>query len=94
VACRLRIARAFLTPYNPEAIMPTHSIAEIIRRELAAYPHDATPSKTAPGIADSTGTLVLHLAGNPQHDLGAVSGGTGDGERRGTESGTAADERK
>jgi uncharacterized damage-inducible protein DinB len=46
-------------------------------RELDLYPDDASVWKTAPGITNSTGNLALHVAGNLQHFIGAVLGGTG-----------------
>jgi len=48
-----------------------------VRREIEAYPDDASVWKLAPGIANSAGTLALHLAGNVQHFFGAVLGGSG-----------------
>ncbi len=46
-------------------------------RELDLYPDDASVFKTAPGITNSAGNLALHVAGNLQHFIGAVLGGTG-----------------
>jgi hypothetical protein len=46
-------------------------------RELDLYPDDASVWKTAPGITNSAGNLALHVAGNLQHFVGAVLGGTG-----------------
>ena len=48
-----------------------------VRREIEAYPDDASVWKLPPGIANSAGTLALHLAGNAQHFFGAVLGGSG-----------------
>jgi uncharacterized damage-inducible protein DinB len=48
-----------------------------LRREVEAYADDAQPWQVVPGLANTGGTLVLHLAGNLQHYLGAVLGGTG-----------------
>lgn len=48
-----------------------------LRRELNAYPDDASVWALAPGIKNAGGTLFLHLAGNLQHFIGAVLGGTG-----------------
>ncbi len=48
-----------------------------LRLEVEAYPSDADLWKLAPGIANSGGTLALHLAGNLQHFIGAILGGTG-----------------
>jgi uncharacterized damage-inducible protein DinB len=47
-----------------------------LARELDAYPNEAAVWRTYPGIANSAGTLVLHLAGNIQHYVGAVLGHT------------------
>lgn len=47
-----------------------------LAREIRAYPDDASVWRTFPGMANSAGTLVLHLAGNIQHYLGAKLGGT------------------
>jgi hypothetical protein len=50
---------------------------EGFKRELALFPDDETIWKTAPGITNSAGNLALHLAGNLQHFIGSVLGGTG-----------------
>jgi len=46
-----------------------------LRRELDAYPDDASLWATPPGITNSAGNLILHLAGNLQHFMGARLGG-------------------
>jgi uncharacterized damage-inducible protein DinB len=46
-------------------------------RELALYPDDKTIWRTMPGVTNSTANLALHVAGNLQHYVGAVLGGTG-----------------
>lgn len=48
-----------------------------VRCEIEHYLDDAGPWKAVPGLTNSGGTLVLHLAGNLQHFLGAVLGNTG-----------------
>ncbi len=48
-----------------------------LAREVSAYPDDASVWQAVPGIANAGGTLVLHLAGNVQHFIGAVLGGSG-----------------
>lgn len=48
-----------------------------LARELQAYPDDAAVWRTFPGVANSAGTLALHLAGNIQHYIGGKLGGTG-----------------
>ena len=47
-----------------------------LRKEIEAYPSDESLWKVVPGIANSGGTLALHLAGNLQHFIGAVLGGS------------------
>lgn len=59
-----------------------------MQREVAAYPDDASLWKVAPGIANSGGTLALHLVGNLRHFIGAVLGGTGYVRERDAEFGT------
>jgi len=51
-----------------------------IKRELQAYPDDASVWAPIPGITNTGGTLALHVAGNLQHYFGAVLGN--DGYRR------------
>jgi hypothetical protein len=50
---------------------------ETLKRELAAFPDEASLWATPPGIANSAGTLALHLAGNIRHFIGARLGGSG-----------------
>lgn len=51
-----------------------------IKRELQAYPDDASVWAPIPGITNTGGTLALHVAGNLQHYFGAMLGK--DGYRR------------
>jgi hypothetical protein len=51
-----------------------------VRRELEAYPDDASVWRTVPGLPNTGGTLALHVAGNLRHFVGAILGG--DGYRR------------
>lgn len=46
-------------------------------REIAAYPDDRSVWLTPPGISNSAGTLVIHLAGNLRHFIGATLGESG-----------------
>jgi uncharacterized damage-inducible protein DinB len=48
-----------------------------LEREVRAYPDERGLWTPVPGISNVAGTLVLHLAGNVQHYLGASLGGTG-----------------
>lgn len=48
-----------------------------LRDEVAAYPNEASLWRLAGGIANSGGTLALHLAGNLQHFIGAELGANG-----------------
>lgn len=43
-----------------------------VRRELEAYPDDASVWREIPGVPNTGGTLALHVAGNLRHFLGAV----------------------
>lgn len=48
-----------------------------LEREVNAYPDERDLWAAVPGITNVAGTLVLHLAGNLQHYIGAMLGGTG-----------------
>lgn len=50
---------------------------ETFERELDLFPDDESPWRTVPGISNSAANLALHVAGNLQHFVGAVLGGTG-----------------
>lgn len=64
-------------------------------RELALFPDDETIWKTTHGMGNPAGNLALHVAGNLQHYVGAVLGGTGYARHRELEfsrrSGTRSD---
>jgi uncharacterized damage-inducible protein DinB len=47
-----------------------------IRAELERYSSEDAIWETSPGISNSAGTLALHVAGNLQHFIGSVLGGT------------------
>jgi uncharacterized damage-inducible protein DinB len=49
---------------------------QALGREVMAYPDDDAIWQLPEGAPNSAGTLVLHLAGNVQHFLGARLGGT------------------
>jgi uncharacterized damage-inducible protein DinB len=48
-----------------------------LAREVEAYPDERDLWRLPPGVANSAGTLALHLAGNVQYYLGAALGETG-----------------
>jgi len=48
-----------------------------LRAALKAYPTEETIWSVPPGIANSAGTLALHVVGNLQYYIGAQLGGTG-----------------
>lgn len=48
---------------------------DTVRREIEAYPDDATVWALPEGVPNAGGTLALHLAGNLHHYIGAVLGG-------------------
>jgi DinB family protein len=49
---------------------------EGFQRELDLFPDDDTLWRTLPGVPNSAGNLALHVAGNLQHFVGAVLGGS------------------
>lgn len=48
-----------------------------LRRELESYPDESLIWALPTGLPNSAGTLALHLAGNLQHYIGALLGGSG-----------------
>lgn len=48
-----------------------------LQREVEAFENEESLWAVPPGIANSTGTLVLHLAGNLQSFVGSVLGDSG-----------------
>ena len=48
-----------------------------VKREIEAYPDDASVWRVIPGTPNTAGTLALHLAGNVQHFFGAILGRDG-----------------
>jgi hypothetical protein len=59
-----------------------------LRREVEAYPDDASVWAVPEGISNSGGTLVLHLVGNLRSFVGRVIGGDGYERDRPREFGT------
>jgi uncharacterized damage-inducible protein DinB len=50
---------------------------ETLMREVHLMPDDQSLWATLPGVANSVGNLAAHCAGNLQHYVGAVLGGSG-----------------
>lgn len=48
-----------------------------VKRELDLYPDESSIWTPIPGLPNTAGTLALHIAGNLQHFIGAILGGTG-----------------
>ena len=48
-----------------------------LAREVEAYPDETQLWQSVPGMPNSAGTLVLHLAGNVRFFIGSKLGGTG-----------------
>jgi hypothetical protein len=48
-----------------------------LKREVEAYPDETQLWQSVPGMANTAGTLALHLAGNLRHYIGARLGTTG-----------------
>jgi hypothetical protein len=49
---------------------------QAFEREIQLFPDDESVWKTMPGVPNSAGNLALHVAGNLQHFVGAVLGGS------------------
>jgi len=56
-----------------------------VKRELEAYPDEASVWKAIPGVPNTAGTLALHLAGNIQHFFGAILSRSGYSRNRDAE---------
>lgn len=50
---------------------------QTFQQEIELFPSDDDVWRTVPGVANSAGTLALHICGNLRHYLGAVLGGSG-----------------
>jgi len=50
---------------------------EGFRREIESFPDDETVWRSVPGVTNAAGNLALHVAGNLQHYVGGVLGGSG-----------------
>jgi hypothetical protein len=50
---------------------------DAFQREISLFQDDESVWRVVPGVTNSAGTLALHVAGNLQHFVGAVLGGTG-----------------
>jgi hypothetical protein len=48
-----------------------------VEKEISLYPSEASLWIEVPGLGNAGGNLALHLAGNLQHFIGAILGGTG-----------------
>lgn len=77
------ISNEAVRPVSDVALMLRDAVGSIVGRELAtlrreveAYDNDADLWQEVPGLPNSAGTLVLHLAGNLQHFFGRRLGGS------------------
>ena len=50
---------------------------DAFERELALFPDEASVWRVPPGVANSAGTLALHVCGSLLHFVGAVLGASG-----------------
>lgn len=76
-----------MAPAEGASIFPAMNLASLetiltrelraVKRELEAYPDDASVWRVIPGTPNTGGTLALHLAGNIQHFFGAILGRDG-----------------
>ena len=77
------MAQSRLTPEPPPSSVLVPAVRAIferdlntLRREVEAYSSDQQLWQIVPGLTNSAGTLVVHLAGNLQHYLAPGSPGT------------------
>jgi hypothetical protein len=61
---------------------------DAFQREIELFPNDDSLWRSVPGVTNPAGTLALHVAGNLQHFVGAVLGGSGYIRNREAEFGT------
>ncbi len=66
-----------MTPLAADLLVLLRRDLRCFSREIELFPDDATLWRTLPGIANSSGNLALHVAGNLRHFVGAVLGGSG-----------------
>lgn len=66
-----------MTPLATDLLILFHRDLRCLIREVGLFPDEASLWRTVPGITNSAGNLALHVAGNLQHFVGAVLGGTG-----------------
>jgi DinB superfamily len=64
-----------MTVQQSIAALPERELAAF-QRELDLFPDDEALWRTLPGVPNSAGNLALHVAGNLQHFVGAVLGGS------------------
>jgi len=66
-----------MTPFAADLLLLFRRDLRCLIREVDLFPDDAALWRTVPGIANSAGNVALHVAGNLQHFVGVVLGGTG-----------------
>ena len=66
-----------MNPFAADIALSLVRELEGFKRELALFPDDESVWTTPAGVTNSVGNLALHLAGNLQHFIGTVLGGTG-----------------
>ena len=66
-----------MNPFAADLSLALVRELEGFKRELALFPDDESVWTTSSGVTNSAGNLALHVAGNLQHFIGAVLGGTG-----------------
>lgn len=62
---------------QPLILTLLHRELDAVRRSVEVYPDEASLWAVPGGLPNPGGTLVLHIAGNLQHYVGAQLGGTG-----------------
>jgi hypothetical protein len=66
-----------VNPFAADIALSLVRELEGFKRELALFRDDESVWSTLPGVTNSAGNLALHIAGNLQHFIGTVLGGSG-----------------
>jgi len=83
-----------VNPFAADIALSLVRELEGFKRELALFRDDESVWSTLPGVTNSAGNLALHIAGNLQHFIGSVLGGTGYVRNRDLEFGQRSDPRE
>ena len=66
-----------MTPFTDDLLLILRRDLRCLAKEVSLYPDDLSLWRTLPGLANSSGNVALHVAGNLRHFVGATFGTTG-----------------